>query len=222
MTDRELKRRLNKLLIVAMFIVIILIGLVGYILGSRKAELSIYTNAEYTDNLQALGINEEEFKQYLAVFGNLVSDSQNETEKTLDMTIDFVTNLYSSYQVEASENGSKTYDAELINKISTELAGRYLSESMSVGERYTYQKERNAYIQNQSKQIPYCIKIDEISKNGEQIEVIYELVFVSSEHMAEYMTRKDIPQEVQKVKAVIMYNTDYQYAKYFVSKIENI
>lgn len=220
MTDKELKKRLNKLLLISVLIVVVLIALGVYILGSRKAELSIYTNAEYTDNLQALGINEEEFKQYLAVFGNLVSDSQDQTEKTLDMTIDFMTNLYSSYEVEINENGSKTYDAELISKISTELAGSYLSENMDEGQRYTYQKETNTYIQNQDKKNPYCTKIDEISKNGEQIEVTYELAFMSPEQMAEFMTGKDMSFETQKVKAVIMNNTDYQYAKYFVSKIE--
>lgn len=107
MTDKELKKRLKKLFIIAVFILIVLIILVGYILGSHKAELSIYTNAEYTDNLQALGINEEEFKQYLAVFGNLTNDTDNEVQNTLDMTTDFITNLYSSYEVKTTKKRFK-------------------------------------------------------------------------------------------------------------------
>lgn len=97
-----------------------------------------------------------------------------------------------------------------------------MNENMELGESYTYQKETNSYIQNQAKKNPYCMQINEISKNGEQIEVTYELAFMTPEQLTEYMIGKDIPLETKKVKASIMNNTDYQYAKYFVSKIENI
>ena len=62
--------------------------------------------------------------------------------------------------------------------------------------------------------------ITEISKTEDKIDVTYELAFMTKEQMADYMTGKDVDIETKTINAVILYNTDYMYSKYFVSSIE--
>lgn len=223
MTDRELKKRLKKLGIAFLLAFVVIIMLLIYILGSTKAKLSIYTSSEVTNNLQALGIEDEEFKQYLSVVGNLVDENYSQSQRILNTTIYFINNMCSSYEVQTNENGLKIYDAEVVNEIAKEINGAYVKEGFETGESYTYHKEQNIYEQNKElDKNPYCIEIKEIAKNGDKIEVTYELAIMTSEQMAEYMTGKELEFETHTVKAIIMNNTNYKYSKYFVSSIEEI
>ncbi len=221
MTDRELKKHLKKLSISIILVALVMIMLSVYTLGSTKAQFSIYNSSKYTNNLQALGIEEEEFKKYLSMFGNLVNDKYDENETILNTASYFMDNMYSAYEIKINEVGMKYYDANIINEVVKEINGTYVKENIDGGQTYTYNIENNIYTQNQTQtEIPYCIEITEISKNGEQIEVTYKLAMLTNEQMAEYMTGKKVDFETKTVKAIILNNTDYEYSKYFVSSIE--
>lgn len=223
MTDRELKKSLKKLGIILILMFVIIIILSVYTLGSTKATLSIYDNSGYENSVQTFGINEDEFKQYLSMVGNLISDGANENLKTMNMATYFVDNMCASYEVEKNENGLKYYDADVINKVAEEVQGVYIKESLDAGSSYTYNKEQNIYVQNsESGKIPYCINIENISKNGEKIEVTYKLAMMTSDQMAKYLTGQDVDFGTYTVKAVVMINENYEYSKYFVSSIEKI
>ena len=66
----------------------------------------------------------------------------------------------------------------------------------------------------------YCTKIENISKNGDEIEVEYEVAIMTEEQYAKYLVSQELEVESYKVKAVIMKNVDYEYSKYFVKSIE--
>lgn len=223
MTDRELKKNLKKLGMVVVLILLIIGGMAFYTLIDQKAELSIYTNVGYVDNLQALGIEENEFKEYLAVFGNLMDNEYNENQRLLNMATHFMENLYSSYEVQTDENGFKSYDADRIKDIAKEVTGTYIKENIEEGEIYLYNKEKNAYMQNQViNRITYCTEIKEITKQDDKIEVIYELAIMTKEQLVEYQTGQAVEFETRTIKAFVMNNRDYEYSKYFVSEIEEI
>ena len=220
MTDKELKRHLKKVVIGLIIIILIIIALLGYTLGGKKAELSMYTNAEYSDNLQTLGIDQNEFKEYLTVFANLIDDQYNEKQKMLNMATNFMENLYSSNELSIHENDKKNYDANHINNIIKEVQGTYIKTEIADGDFYQYQAEENVYVQNREvDRVTNCVEIDNIEKKGDNLEVIYTLNIVSKEQLAEYMIGQATNFESYKIKAVIMFNTNYEYSKYFVHQI---
>ena len=220
MTDRELKKHLKKLAIVFIFILLLMIALSIYTLGSTKADLSIYDQSKYADSAKVLGINEDELKQYLSIFGNLVVEN-NENLKNLNMATNFINTMCSSYEVETNKNGFYYYDAKVVNQIIKEIKGEYIKTSLDAGENYTYDKESDTYEQNKAPdKIPYCIQIENIVKNGDKIEITYQLAQMTSTQMAEYMTGKQTDIEIHTIKATLLTNTDYEYSKYFVSEIE--
>lgn len=219
MTDRELKKRYKKLGIALIVILFLIIALSVYTLCSKKAELSIYTNAEYTDNMQALGIEEEEFKQYLSVFGNLVDEKSNKSLQTLNMATKFIDDMCPTYEMETNDAGQKCYETSIINEVVKELNGEVIKENFDVtGSNYSYDNTGKIYIQNkESNKTPYCIEIENITKNGDEIEVTYKLVFVENNQIAVEQEKEN---EVHTIKAVIIKNVDYKYSKYFVKSIE--
>lgn len=220
MTDRELKKNLKKLGIVLSVLLVLVGGLAVYTLRDKKAELSIYTNAEYTDNLQALGMNEKELKEYLSVFGNLIDEKDNEKEKTMNMVVHFLENM-SSYEVQVDENGWKIYDAELVDKIAQEVAGDFVKEEINQSQIYEFRKAENQYVQKQNlEKIPYCVEIKEVSKKEDRIEVVYLLAMMTKEQMADYLTGQKSDLQTDTVKLELMKNQEYEYSKYFVSHIE--
>lgn len=220
MTDRELKKNIKKLGIVLSLMLVLVGGLAVYTLRDKKAELSIYTNAEYTDNLQALGIEEKEFKEYLSVFGNLVNKNYEEKERTMNMAVHFLENM-SSY--EAQENGGKTYEAEVVDKIAQEVVGDFVKEEINSSEIYEFRKAENEYVQKQElEQIPYCVEIEEVSKKEDKIEVVYTLAMMTKEQMAEYLTGQKSDLQTYHVKLELMNNEEYEYSKYFVSHMEKL
>lgn len=222
MTDRELKKQLKKIGIIILLITLLIIILSVYTLGMSKAELSICNSQEYGNNLQVLGIDEQEFKQYLAIFGNLIDDNNNENEKIVNTATNLIEKMFTTYEVKINEQGLKTYDANMINQIAKEIRGVYVKDFE--GENvYTYNEEDKKYIKNEIQdKIPYCIEIDEIVQNSEQIEVTYKLAIMTAEQMAEYMLNHQVNTDIKTIKASIMCNTDYQYSKYFVSDINEI
>lgn len=220
MTDRELKKNIKKLGIVLSLMLVLVGGLAVYTLRDKKAELSIYTNAEYTDNLQALGIEEKEFREYLSVFGNLVDENYSEKERTMNMAVHFLENM-SSY--EAQENGGKMYEAEVIDKIAQEVVGDFIKEEINSSEIYEFRKAENEYVQKQDiERIPYCVEIKEVSKKEDKIEVVYTLAMMTKEQMAEYLTGQKSDLQTYHVKLELMNNKEYEYSKYFVSHMEKL
>lgn len=222
MTDRELKKYLKRLGIILGLVVLTIVILSVYILGITKTELSICNSQEY-NHFQMLGIEEEEFKQYLSIFGNLVDEELNENQRIFHTSISFMDHMGSEYEAKTSENGLKTYDAEVIKKIAKEICGTYEKQNMEPTKDYAYEEETKSYRQNQMlDKFPYCIEITELSKNGENIEVTYEIAFMTSQEIAQYELEPKSNFETKTVKASMMKNIDYEYAKYFVSKIEII
>ncbi len=223
MTDKELKKQFKKFGIILGIILLFIIVLAIYTLGGKKAELSVYTNAEYSDNLQTLGIDENEFKEYLSVFGNLMDSQYNENQRKLNMATNFMENLYSSNELSVSEKEKKSYDANHINNIIKEVQGTYIKTSIEDNEFYEYHPEDNTYLQKQERnRISHCTEIHNIEKKRDQIEVTYSIHIMNKEQLAEYITGQATNFETHKIKAVIMVNTDYEYSKYFVSTIEKI
>ena len=221
MTDRELKKHLRKLGITLILALILISVLSLYTLSSAKAKLSIYdNNSEEVNKLQALGINEEEFKTYLAIFGNLVIEDVNENEKVLNMASNFINEIYPMSEEENAESDLKCYDVNIVNKICKELKGQTIKENSNF-ENYVYDEEKNSYIQNKNtNKILVCNQIDDIIKDNEKIEVTYELEVINSQEQLENEESKDAKK--YKVRAVILNNSDYEYSKYFVSNIEKI
>lgn len=222
MTDRELKKNLKKLGIALTLILVLIGGLVIYTLKDKKAELSIYTNAEYTDNLQALGINEKEFKEYLSIFGNLVDSQYSQKEKTMNMAVHFLETM-SSYEIEVDENGWKIYESEFVDKVTQEVAGSFIKEEINQSPIYEFRKDENQYVQKQDlDKIPYCVEIKEVSKKEDKIEVVYMLAMMTKEQMADYLTGQKSDLQADTIKLELMKNQEYEYSKYFVSSIEEI
>lgn len=221
MTNIQLKKALKKLGMAVVLIIFVMIGLSVYTLGSTKAELSIYENAEYEKNLQALGIEEEEFKEYLSLAGYL---SQNDGyEECLNMATSFMDTLCSSYEPEMAEDGTKSYDFNIINDILKEIIGDYIKGDGKENEYYKFDKEANLYVKNKElEEIPYCLEIKEISKNDNTIEVTYDLAFMTPKERTEYIANQNIDVDKHTMKAIIMCNTDYTYSKYFISQIEEV
>lgn len=220
MTDIQLKKRFKKLIPVLIILVLCILALAVYILGSNKAELSIYTNAESENKMQALGINEDEFKQYLSIAGYMLGDSN---EEKLKLATDFIDTLCSAYEAEVSENGTQNYDKDMINHVLEEVTGNYIKEEIGQNEYYTYNEQTNVYTKiKQFEENPCCIEIEDISKSDDKIEVVYQLAMMNSEQMAEYMTNQNMEIQTKKIKAVIICNSDYEYSKYFVSTVEEV
>lgn len=224
MTDKELKKRLKKLAIALILVVICMIILLGYTLGSQKAELSLYTNSGYVDNLQSLGLKEEEFKQYLALFGYLADSEYSEKEKMLNMATNFMEVMCPSYEPQTDANGLKSYDADGIKEIVKEVKGMSGKEDLEEGQYYIYEKESNQFKQKQPMDcLMDCQEIKEITKNGEEIEVIYTFYAMTKEQMAEFRTGQSQEEyTIHTAKAVIVPNAEYEYSKYFVREIKEI
>ncbi len=219
MTDIQLKKHFKKLVIVLILATILMLVLAMYVLGNTKAKLSIYTSAESENKLQALGINEEEFKQYLSIASYMVEDASS--EKMLKMASDFIDTLCSAYEAEVTEDGTKSYEKEIVNQVLKEMTGNYIKEDIDKSEYYIYNGQANVYTKMKDfEEKPYCVEIEDISKSDNKIEVCYKLAIFNQEQMAEYATTQEVLTETKKVKAVIICNTDYQYSKYFVSQIE--
>ncbi len=219
MTDIQLKKHFKKLVIVLILATMSMLVLAMYVLGNTKAELSIYTSAESENKLQALGINEEEFKQYLSIASYMVEDASN--EKMLKMASDFIDTLCSAYEAEVAEDGTKSYEKEIVNQVLKEMTGNYIKEDIDKSEYYIYNGQANVYTKMKDfEEKPCCVEIEDISKSDNKIEVCYKLAIFNQEQMAEYATTQEVLTETKKVKAVIICNTDYQYSKYFVSQIE--
>lgn len=218
MTDLQFKKRLKKFVPIPILLILGIIALSIYILGSNKAELSIYTSAETENKLQALGINEEEFKQYLSIAGYMLNDSN---EEKLKLAANFIDTLCSAYEAEVAEDGSKNYEKEMMNQVLKEMTGDYIKEDIDISQYYTYDEQTTVYTQIKNfEEKPYCIEIEDISKNDDKIEVRYKLAILNNEQMAEYANNQEMQVETRKVKAVIICNSDYQYSKYFVSQVE--
>ena len=149
MTDIQLKKHFKKLVIVLILATISMLVLAIYVLGNTKAELSIYTSAESENKLQALGINEEEFKQYLSIASYMVEDASN--EKMLKMASDFIDTLCSAYEAEVAEDGTKSYEKEIVNQVLKEMTGNYIKEDIDKSEYYTYNGQANVYTKMVSK-----------------------------------------------------------------------
>ncbi len=128
MTDIQLKKHFKKLVIVLILATMSMLVLAMYVLGNTKAELSIYTSAESENKLQALGINEEEFKQYLSIASYMVEDASN--EKMLKMASHFIDTLCSAYEAEVAEDGTKSYEKEIVNQVLKEMTGNYIKEDI--------------------------------------------------------------------------------------------
>lgn len=223
MTDRELKKNFKKLLILICIFILIIITLSVYTLGATKADLSICDSDEYANNLQVLGIDEEEFKQYLSIFGNLAVNKNNENTAILDMVTSFISEMSSENDLQTNEEGQKYYDAELIYKVMNELNGQYVNLKDSENKRFKYNRDSNTYTMlSEVNEIPCCINIDKIEKNGEQLEVTYKLGILTPEQMAKYKTGQDVQFRKQNVKATITKNKEYEYSKYFLNNIEII
>ena len=107
MTDRELKKFIKKLGIACIISFLAIIILSVYTVGSTKAKLSIYENDELSDNLELFGLHEDEFKQYLALFGNLIQDEKNENIQNLDLVTGFIDYMYPTYDGQSTD---KSYD----------------------------------------------------------------------------------------------------------------
>lgn len=223
MTDREFKKQLKKLGIVFALMLVLMASLSVYTLGSTKADLSIYKQTENGDDIKVLGMKEDELKQYLSLFGNLVvGEEQNEKLKLLNMATNFIDTMCSSYEVQTNENGQRCYDAKIVHQIIKETKGEFIKTGLNIENYYTYDKESNLYIQTQAlDKIPYCLQIDNITKNGDKTEITYQIANMTDTQRAEYMTGKQTQIQTQTVKITILNNVDYEYSKYFVSNIEN-
>lgn len=222
MTDRELKKQLKKLAIAFLGMMLLLIALSVYTLGSTKAELSLYTQSEKADYIKILGLNEDELKQYLSVVSNLGIDSQkNEGIKMLDMATNFIDTMCSAYEAQTNENGQRYYDASIIDQVIKEINGKFIKTRNSLEDRYIYSKEENSYIQNKvSDKTPYCLQIEEIVPEGDNMKVTYQLAYMTDSQMAEYRTGKEVDLEIYTIEATLLKNTDYEYSKYFLSDLE--
>lgn len=223
MTDRELKKQLKKLGIVFGLMLILMAALSVYTLGSTKADLSIYKQAEEGDTIKVLGMNEEELKQYLSLFGNLVMEEKsNEKVKLFNMATNFIDTMCPSYEVQTNENGQRCYDAKLVHQIIKETKGEFIKIGLNIENYYTYDKERNVYIQTQTlNKIPYCLRIDNLTKSGEKTEITYQIAYMTDAQRAEYMTGKETDVQTQTIKIILLNNAEYEYSKYFLSNIEN-
>lgn len=221
MTDRDLKKSFKKLGIIFAVMGVLIVILSVYTLSSTKTELSIYDKSECSNNLQALGINEDEFKKYLSIFGNLIIESSNENEQNLNMISEFIDEMCPIYEAIIDESGLKCYDAEIVNNIAKELKGQGINKkSYDVNTNYIYNEEKNSYIQSKNlKEKTVCNKIDNITKNGDKIDVTYELIVMDSEKL---VSENEENLKKYKVKAIILNNLEYEYSKYFVSDIEKI
>lgn len=222
MTDRELKKHLKKLGIALGCMLVLIAILSVYTLGSTKADLSIYDKSEYADSVKVLGLNEEEIKQYLSIFGNLMqTENSNEDLQMLNMATHFMDMMCSDYEVKTNENGLKVYDADVVKEVIKEMKGECVKEGIDLGKIYTYNKEENTYTKNEiSEKNPYCLQIENITKDVDKVEITYQLAMLTDEQMADYKLGKEIEVEKKTIKVTILNNTEYEYAKYFVSSIE--
>lgn len=221
MTDIQLKKRLKKLSVLLVFVILAIVLLSVYTLGFGKAELSLYTSAESQDKLQALGIGEDEFKQYLSIAGYRIQTDSD--EKMLNMATDFIDTLCSAYEAEVGEDGTKSYDMDVIKEVSKEMTGTNFKGTIPENEFYQYHAETNMCTSmKEPSEKPFCVNIKDVSKNDDKIEVTYELAVVTPEQMAEYSTNGKLDLDTQTVKAVIICNSDYEYSKYFISSVEEV
>ena len=221
MTDKELKNNMKKLLLLIIIVLVIIVGLAKYIFISEKAELSVYASNDEMTTLQALGINEEEMNKYLSVFGNLVDEKYSENQRILNMATNYIEDMYSSYEIQTDEQDRKIFDASIIHSVAQEIQGTYIKDYIHDEKIYSYDAEQNRYIQNEVlNRIPYCIKINDVSKNENEIRVEYTLAIMTPEQMAEYSIGNEIDLEKYEVKAILMENSEAEYSKYFVSSIE--
>lgn len=219
MTDIQLKKRLKKLSVLLIFVILAIVLLSVYTLGFGKAEVSLYASAESQDKLQALGIGEDEFKEYLSIAGYKLSADSD--EKMFNMATDFIDTLCSAYQAEVGEDGTKSYDMDVLRDVLKEMTGTNLKGTIPENEYYQYHAETNSCTSlKEPSEKPFCVNIKDISKNDDRIEVIYELAVMTPEQMAEYSTNGKLDLDTQTVKAVIICNSDYEYSKYFISEIE--
>ncbi len=221
MTDKDLKKHLRKLAIAFLLIILLVIVLSVYTLGSTKANLSIYDQSEYSDNVKVLGMNEEELKQYLSIIGNLIREDQpNENVKKLDLATNFIDTMCSAYEVEINESGQKCYDVKVVNQVLKELNAGIVRVEASLESGYSYDVEKNVYSKTKTSEItPYCLKIDAITKKEEKMEIAYQLAFMTDTQMAEYSTGKEIDLKIHQVKVVILKNDNYEFSKYFLYEI---
>ena len=205
MTDKELKSNIRKIGIIAIFIFLLIIFLTFYILGVKKADLSVCSSESCENDLRALGIEETEFKEYLSIFSNLINSEENDNIKKLDTATEFIDKMIAITQ----ENiDNKTYESQMINQVVQELNGGYIEKNIQLGDKYYYDSENKVYIKNnENEEVPICKEIKKIYQNGEKIEI-------------EYTAEQN--GVVKNIKAIIMKNTDYEYSKYFLISISEL
>lgn len=218
MTDKELKVNLKKLTRIFVIILIVIVALLIYTLGSKKANLSIYTSSEASKNMSALGINEDEFYSYLSIAGFML-----EQDSKLELATYFIDNMCSQHETDDNGNGQKLYEKDLVNDVLKEFCGEFIKSKLKDDEYYKYDEETNSYTQiKELNKIPYCLSIEEISKDDNKIEVFYNLAMMTPIQMANFKNENKEELDIHKIKATIMLNTDYKYSKYFISNIEEV
>lgn len=196
---------------------ILVIAIAIYVFFPQKTTISVYSDTQIV-NLEKDGIKTEEFNKYLAAVSLLVNEEYEdiygaeeiENIRMLDTAISHI-HLSGEEIPDLNETGNYEYDANTINKIIQEINGLNIEKSIPVGNKYTYNEEKNVYVVSENNTITACeiIEIEEFSKKDNKIELTYKC----------YLGEKD---STYKIKAILVENSDYKYSKYFVNTIEKI
>lgn len=209
-------KKMKIILYIGCISLILIIAMAIYVFYPNKSTLSVYSDEENI-SLEKDGIKTEEFNKYLLSISLLVNEEYEdkygveeiENIRMLDTAISYIHTLEETPVL--NEDGNYEYDANIINKIIQEMNGLNIEKNIPVGNKYTYNEEKNMYIVSESNETITCtnIEIIEFSKKDNKIELVYKCNL--GEKNSNY-----------KIKAILVENSSYEYSKYFVNTIEKI
>lgn len=209
-------KKMKIILYIGCISLILIIAMAIYVFYPNKSTLSVYSDEENI-SLEKDGIKTEEFNKYLLSISLLVNEEYEdkygveeiENIRMLDTAISYIHTLEETPVL--NEDGNYEYDANIINKIIQEMNGLNIEKNIPVGNKYTYNEEKNMYIVSEGNETITCtnIEIIEFSKKDNKIELVYKCNL--GEKNSNY-----------KIKAILVENSSYEYSKYFVNTIEKI
>lgn len=236
MNNDEFKAGMKITIVATLIVIGIIIGFLIFVFSAKKTETDIYSeilsntskNANDIDvseiSLETKGIDKTEFESYLKLFGYLVRQYPELTEKEEKNTlmIDAAVRLLNTvYTYEYSEDGVTVFEADKINQIVKEMNGEYVSKNLEVENRYKYDEEKNVYIP-QIQEFSDCLYLEtaSIKKDDDKIQAEFKVAFPNETEMSNYTNKLPVELETYTVKAVVLENLEYEYSKYYVSSIE--
>lgn len=218
MNDKQFGIGLKISIIITCIILIMEIALVVIVLKNNNNSSSILEDVEgATSEVQIE--NDEEFKQYLEIFGLMVQEETPLSSPEIETIIGFLSQISLYEPIQIAENQFWGFEEEIVKKVAVELLGK---SEIPTGDDFVFDENAKAYRTSDGREFIFgkCMKVDKVDIDGNIYTVEYTCTFPNDGEIFEYTEGNKVSLNTYKIKAVIQKNETYEYSKYYLKNIE--